>query len=198
MPSRSKTPDRTRRDWVMAGLAALAEGGVEAVKIERLADRLHVSKGSFYWHFKNRADLLSALLDLWDEDLTRQLIADAAHLETPAERLRALAKEALAGEFEGIDSALAETAVQGWAARDERAAERLRAIDAVRVGYLAQELQAAGARPASAQRLAKAIYLTLLGLYGARRYNADLADDRAFLELVELVLAVAEREEKAE
>lgn len=187
-PGVNKKPERTRRDWVLAALAALAEGGVEAVKVERLAARLKVSKGSFYWHFKDRADLLSALLDLWDEGFTRQLIANAAHLETPAERLRAVASEALSSEMEGVDSAFAETAVQSWAAQDERAAERLRVIDAIRVGYLAEEFEAFGVSSDKAQLLAKAIYMALLGLYGARRYNAELADDRAFLQLVELML----------
>lgn len=187
-PGVNKKPERTRRDWVLAALAALAEGGVEAVKVERLAARLKVSKGSFYWHFRDRADLLSALLDLWDEGFTRQLIANAAHLETPAERLQAVASEALSSEMEGVDSALAETAVQSWAAQDERAAERLRAVDANRVGYLAEEFEVFGVSSDKAQLLAKAIYMALLGLYGARRYNAELADDRAFLQLVELML----------
>ena len=49
MPKRpAREPDKTRDDWISAALAALAEGGIEAVKVERLAARLGVSKGSFY------------------------------------------------------------------------------------------------------------------------------------------------------
>jgi AcrR family transcriptional regulator len=38
-------------DWIQAGYALLAEEGIQALKIDRLCDRLGVTKGSFYWHF---------------------------------------------------------------------------------------------------------------------------------------------------
>ena len=68
-----------RRAWVEAALAALAEGGAAAVKVERLAAKLKVTKGSFYWHFRDRDELLAnvalrgfaqfeaALARAWDE-----------------------------------------------------------------------------------------------------------------------------------
>jgi AcrR family transcriptional regulator len=43
--------------WVEAALDALAEGGVDAVRVDPLAKRLGVTRGSFYWHFKDRAAL---------------------------------------------------------------------------------------------------------------------------------------------
>jgi AcrR family transcriptional regulator len=55
----------TRADWTAAGLAALVEGGPDAVAIEPVAARLGATKGSGYWHFADRADLLRAVLDLW-------------------------------------------------------------------------------------------------------------------------------------
>ncbi len=186
--SAATKPNRTRHDWVLAALATLAGGGIDAVKVERIARTLNVSKGSFYWHFTDRAQLLSALLDLWDEDFTRQLIDNAAHLPTPAERLGAVAREALVATMAGVDSARAEAAVQAWAARDESAAARLRAIEAVRVGYIADELASAGMPAAHAGAIAKALYMALLGLYAARSYNPDLADDDAYLALVRIVL----------
>lgn len=189
--TRPPKADKTRQDWIDAALAALAQGGVEAVRVERLAAGMKVSKGSFYWHFKDRADLLSALLDLWDGDFTRQLIADAAALPTPAERLRKVAHDALVATMNGVDSARAEAAVQAWAARDNDAAERLRAVEAVRVGYIAVELAASGAPGERANLMAKALYMALLGLYAARGHNPDLADDEAYLALVETVIAAA-------
>lgn len=186
-----KAADKTRRDWVHAALAALAEGGVEAVKVERLAKALKVSKGSFYWHFKDRSDLLLALLDLWDAEFTQELIDKAAPLPTPAARLRQVARDALERDMHGVNSARAEAAVQAWAGRDEQAAERLRRVEEARVGYLTDELTAAGLPADKAFAMAKALYLALLGLYAARSYNPTLADDGAFLDLVDLVLADA-------
>ncbi|QPC85296.1 TetR family transcriptional regulator [Mesorhizobium sp. NBSH29] len=187
------TPDKTREDWILCALAALAEGGVDAIKIERLARKLKVSKGSFYWHFKDRAALLSAVLDLWDGDFTQQLIDNAAHLPSPAERLRFLMVEALVATVSGVDSARAEAAVQAWASRDEMAARRLRAVEAQRVKYLVSELTALGLAPAEADSMAKVLYLALLGLYATRSYNPAIADNSAYLALVELVLDMAPR-----
>lgn len=191
-PAASRVADKTRRDWVLAALEALAEGGVEAVKVERLAKALKVSKGSFYWHFKDRSDLLLALLDLWDADFTQELINHAATLPTPAARLRSVAREALERTMHGVDSARAEAAVQAWAGQDEHAAARLRLVEQARVGYLTEELAAAGLPRHSALAMAKALYLALLGLYAARSYNPTLADDHAFLDLLDLVLAEAD------
>lgn len=184
-----KRPDLTRRDWTLAALAALAEGGIEAVKVESLAARLSVSKGSFYWHFKDREELHRALLDLWQSDHTQSLIDDAAALPSPAERLRHVARAALEANTEGVDSARLEAAMQAWAAKSKVAADRLRAVDNARVDYLADELRLLGMDAAAAMWRAKAIYLALLGLFAARAYNEALADDAAFLELAEQLIA---------
>jgi AcrR family transcriptional regulator len=55
-------------DWLKAARLALLKRGVEAVRVEKLARDLHVTKGSFYWHFKNRQELLEALLREWEEE----------------------------------------------------------------------------------------------------------------------------------
>ncbi len=89
------TPQLSRRDWVVAALAALSQGGVAAVKVDRLATRLKVTRGSFYWHFKAHADLLGAMLDFWENELTGDLIGQAAGLPDPAARLRSVAAQAV-------------------------------------------------------------------------------------------------------
>jgi len=186
--TKGETRDLTREDWLIAAVAALADGGVDAVRVERLAKSLGVSKGSFYWHFKDRPQLLAAILDLWDADFTQQFIDNAAGLATPQLRLRHLARDALARTVYGIDSARAEAAIQSWAATNVQVAERLRAVDAARLAYLERELTAAGQQPDKARARAKMLYLALLGLYAARGYNPELADDSAYLALVELAL----------
>lgn len=60
----------SKKQWLTKALDRLASRGVEAVKIERLAKALGISRSGFYWHFKNRQDLLKHLLDYWVSEYT--------------------------------------------------------------------------------------------------------------------------------
>ena len=55
-------PTLTASDWAEAALQLIAEKGLGALTISTLAARLGVTKGSFYWHFNGREDLLAAAL----------------------------------------------------------------------------------------------------------------------------------------
>lgn len=57
----------TRADWVEAAKKIFIDTGVEDVKVDVIAKRMNITRGSFYWHFKGREDLLDALLDDWTE-----------------------------------------------------------------------------------------------------------------------------------
>ncbi|MFB9965130.1 TetR/AcrR family transcriptional regulator [Sinosporangium siamense] len=64
-PPARKSPRLTARDWAASAYEAFTEGGLDAVAVEPVAARLGATKGSFYWHFKDRAALVQAVLDLW-------------------------------------------------------------------------------------------------------------------------------------
>jgi len=75
----------TAEDWLDAALQVVAEGGLKALAIEPLAKRMGISKGSFYWHFKNRRALLLELLRFWDSieiDFQERLLAESNDPET--------------------------------------------------------------------------------------------------------------------
>lgn len=80
----------SREDWTAAALGALEQGGLPAVAIEPLAARLGATKGSGYWHFANRADLVTATLERWEQDHTAAVIAQIDRGGPPGERLRDL------------------------------------------------------------------------------------------------------------
>ncbi len=86
----------TRDDWTNAALEALAEGGVSAVRVDVLARRLGMTRGSFYWHFADRDALVAAALEQWERDTT-ETIDEVGSIPDPAERLRALLSKALDG-----------------------------------------------------------------------------------------------------
>ena len=56
----------SREVWLQAAQAALIASGVDAVKIQPLANGLQLSRTSFYWFFRDRKALLDALLEEWD------------------------------------------------------------------------------------------------------------------------------------
>ena len=127
-------PTRTpRSSWIDEGLRALAAGGPDAVRIEPLARALGVTKGGFYWHFKDRRALLDEMLDAWEQtvvdDVIEQVEAGGGDARARLRRLFALAGSG--GELLEVD-----LAIRDWARRDEAVAKRLRRVDNRRMDYL--------------------------------------------------------------
>ncbi|MGH8215214.1 MAG: TetR/AcrR family transcriptional regulator [Rhodanobacteraceae bacterium] len=96
-PGHSETARRSRGharlsapDWECGALDMISEQGVGALAVEALARRLGVTKGSFYWHFRNREALLSAALARWEATDERELQRHIDATDEPRERLRAL------------------------------------------------------------------------------------------------------------
>jgi AcrR family transcriptional regulator len=79
-----------REDWVRAALDALEAGGPAAVAVVPLAQSLGVTRGSFYWHFETRDELLVAALELWEREHSDQVLAAVETIADPRDRLRAL------------------------------------------------------------------------------------------------------------
>ena len=75
-------------DWARAALGAIARGGVGAVAVETVAAELGATKGSFYWHFKNRDALIQAALDRWEHVGTEAVIGELEREPDPVRRLR--------------------------------------------------------------------------------------------------------------
>ena len=104
----------SRTDWIQSALEILAESGVESVKIVPLADKLGVTSGSFYWHFKNRQELYQALVDYWERELTEAALVATRHIEPPAERIWCLMDQVMTKGMARYD-----LAVWHWAQSDK-------------------------------------------------------------------------------
>lgn len=79
-----------RETWEKAGLEALERGGVEAVAVVPLAAALGVTRGSFYWHFESRDELMAGVAALWERDHSDAVLDAMEAIEDPRERLRTL------------------------------------------------------------------------------------------------------------
>ena len=85
-----------REDWIQAALETLFERGVGGIKVVVLAERMGVTSGSFYWHFKKLQDLLDAVLEYWENHLTDHIIRDAREFSgTPEERIYHLMEQVI-------------------------------------------------------------------------------------------------------
>jgi AcrR family transcriptional regulator len=67
-------PTLTAADWTEAALQLIAELGPAELTDDALAARLGVTKGSFYWHFRTRTELLEAALERWEQRATTEPI----------------------------------------------------------------------------------------------------------------------------
>ncbi|SFR47221.1 TetR/AcrR family transcriptional regulator [Litoreibacter janthinus] len=153
----------TRDDWLRAARAALIRDGVDTVKVLALAAELDVSRSSFYWYFKNRDELLAALLDHWEERNTRSIVRQCA-LDTSC------INEAACNFFRCfIDPALfnrgLDFAVRAWARQDPRVRTRIDAADAARLEALEAMFMRHGYDGAEADWRARIIYFMQLGYH---------------------------------
>src|SRR5512145_548630 len=177
--------DALSRDrWTDAALAALATDGLEAVRVEPLARRLQVTKGSFYWHFRDRNDLLVAMLARWEQVATQAIIDQVEALTGPAAaRLEALFGIALTAGIMELEIALRE-----WARREDRVARALRRVDGRRLAYLQRLFGELGLPAEGAAARAFLAYATLFGDHfiatvGAKSRRRALLDRAAAILL---------------
>lgn len=154
------TSSRRPDDWTTAALEAMRDGGVGAVRVEAIARRIGTTKGSFYWHFGNREELVTAALRQWEEQETDAVIEGLDFLATPQERLRRLLTRAFTRpQKPDLGVVLARDA-----AHDGAVAETLRRVVARRIEYIAGLLRVAGLPSSTARDRAVLVYTSYVGL----------------------------------
>ncbi len=157
-------PPLGRSDWIEAAIAMLAEDNVEALRVDTLAEKLGVTKGSFYWHFKGRDDLLLAVVEAWRLRMTsevRALIFD--NTGTPWERLERLLRIAISGRPD-VPGGPFEMTLRDWARRAPKVADIVREVDAERIAFALQLYREAGLSEADARDYAEAHMAVVIGI----------------------------------
>jgi AcrR family transcriptional regulator len=136
----------------------LARHGFAALKADRLAKMMGVSRGSFYWHFADIAAFHGAILKHWREVAAERVIADLEGRETGEDPLARLLTRVLSERL------TLEKAVRSWASFDAAARTAVQAIDRRRLDYLETMLKRSGLAPEAAQVRAQLLYWTFLGV----------------------------------
>ncbi|WP_170481777.1 TetR/AcrR family transcriptional regulator [Ruegeria arenilitoris] len=106
----------SKQDWLNAALDLLRAGGIEAVRVERLADKLNVAKSGFYYHFRDRTDLHKALLDYWLQLDGTPFLRERRFAEaSPVEKLAIVADVVDQADLSRYDNA-----IRQWARQDPK------------------------------------------------------------------------------
>lgn len=132
MTARNKGRGVSKDEWLATALELLSDRGVAAVTVEALAKSLGIAKSGFYWHFRNRQELLEALLDYWMREMTEVITADPEVMALgPAKRLERTAEMI-------IDRNLTryELAIRQWALTDPVAARGVSKVNRVRLDVI--------------------------------------------------------------
>lgn len=125
----------SREDWLRAARLALIRGGPGAVRVEVLARRLRVTKGSFYWHFKDRDDLLNALLREWEEE-TETVFGELLARPSAHDALRYLTEYLHKSLSSPLGEYPPDFAILNWAATSPKVAKRISRIERQRIDTL--------------------------------------------------------------
>lgn len=185
MEKKSPKPLRVMLDrdaWIKAAVTILAEHGADGLRVEVLAKRLGVTKGSFYWHFKDRRDLLDAVLGLWKDgrirDIRKQTQAQPGG--EAAALLHTIEVYASARNRKGI---AIEAAVRDWARRDPQAAAVVEEVDAERLACACRLFLACGIKHEEAQARSLMLYAYVFGVSLMRpgSFTSDIESLKAWI-----------------
>lgn len=151
----------TQSDWLLCAMDVLISEGVDCVKISSLAEKLDCAKSSFYWYFKNRAELMEALLDHWASTNTKAII-EASNL--PASSInfalgQLYASWLLGGDF---DTRL-DFAIREWARRSGTVRRALDISDDARIGAISAMFRRHGYGDSEADVRARIVYSSQIG-----------------------------------
>jgi AcrR family transcriptional regulator len=172
--SRPRPPGRVSKSaWLAAAYEVLVKSGLDAVKVMPLAQKLKVSRTSFYWHFEDRDTLLDAILGLWEDKNTGNLVRRTeAYAETITEAMFNLFDCWL---DDGLFDARLDRAIRAWAHRDPAVQARIDRADTVRKAAIMAMFARFGYPRPEAEVRAMTVLYTQVG-YISMRINEPFAD----------------------
>lgn len=151
-------PALTADDWIQAGQRALVKGNVDAVRIAPLAKELKITRGSFYYHFKSRSELLGGIVSNWQisatEDLNQRLNQAQSSPQDQLKRLLELPQHSHTTQ----EAAAIELSIRTWARRDDQARQAIDEVDSFRLSYIESLLLRVGINPDEIKDRAYLIY----------------------------------------
>ena len=122
----------SREKWLELALEILIKEGNAKVRIDHLVKCLGVTKGSFYWHFKDRDDFILSLVEHWAKVSTLVVVEHVKQVQGSAE-------ERLFEQMQFIvinDLTRYDIAVRAWALMEPQVAHIVRKTDKRRLDFI--------------------------------------------------------------
>lgn len=165
-----------RDAWVLGAIEVLAEEGIAGLRVEVLAKRLKVTKGSFYWHFQDRRDLLMAVLQMWRDGRIRDIVKQTQSLPGQ-EQAQIFHVIDIYSEKKSRRGMMIELAVRDWARHDAEAAAIVGEVDDARLRCARDLFLACGVPRAEASSRCMLLYAYVFGisLMNYERFDDDIA-----------------------
>jgi len=155
---RKNTERLTRDAWLKAALS-LCMAGIDNIKVAPLAEHLGVTTGSFYWHFKNRRQLLESLLDYWEREMTDSAVEAARQFPgPPAQRILRLMNRVMSDDLAGYDLPFWQ-----WAQSDSQASRVFKRVLKKRFRFAAWMFSEAGFSPEQAEIRGRMMVIYMMG-----------------------------------
>lgn len=133
--------------------------GIDKVRVAPLAKSMGVTTGSFYWHFRNRRELLDGLLDYWEREMTDAAIAQARQAEIdPADRILQLMQNVMDGNMARYDLAF-----WAWAQSDDKVQSKFTQVLGKRFAFAAWMFEQAGFSPEQAKIRSRLMVTYMMG-----------------------------------
>jgi AcrR family transcriptional regulator len=165
------------------------------VRVLTLADTLQVTRGSFYWHFKDHATLIEALVERWEaRELEAHQRLEQAGSEDPAKALEIMLDQALAHGGDALDDMRFELALRALGRRDAHVAAVMRKMDALRIALFKRKFMPLVQDEKTAAELATLFYLSVVGSFHALiQPHMPSASKQFFLDIIAKYLVQKQR-----
>jgi len=177
-------PTRLSRDhWLDEAFQAVVQGGFDHVKVLSIAEKLKVTRGSFYWHFTDHADLIGSLLMRWKlQQLELDAYLQAHQSGDPIKELDFVVDAAFSQAGAALENLRFEQAMRALSHQNAEAAQMLVEVDAARLALFQSKFSMIVNDQKKARDLAALLYLAIVGSYEAISRPVNPPNIREYLQ----------------
>ena len=173
----------TKEIWIDNGLEILKEQGFNELSIVKLANKLNVTRGSFYHHFKSLNDLIDCMIANWEERIVTQGFEKTLinHSE-PEQEFRNLI-----AYVTQLNDRL-DLVFRQWASTNPHVKAHMERLDQKRLSMLIEVFQRLAKDNAEGEKLARMAFYAYIGSLHTFPYPSAHAQKTSAFELLEVIL----------